>query len=341
MDFEPVLGIYNPSMARDNTPTIDQFRPAVLRVLADGRERRLTELGDDVARHMCLAPEVMEETVPSGQPRYRNRIAWACSSFAQAGLVLRPKRGQYVISDNGRQVDSRNLTEYTEQDMLEWPKWQQYQSEIRERKSFGNAAADLPASSGVRNERTLAEWQEASASPTKSPLEMVEDAQADWNAKVSTDLRQRLQDSTPDFFERAVIELLWAMGYGGVHGQKQHLGRSNDGGVDGVIREDALGLGKVYVQAKRYADSNSVGNGEIRNFIGALDSRGANKGVFITTSRFTNGAVEAAANYRHGTIVLIDGVKLSALMLDHGVAVQKAHEITLYELDDDFFEEDE
>lgn len=328
-------------MAPDNTPTIDQFRPAVLRVLADGRERRLTELGDEVAKYMELSSEVLAEKVPSGQPRYRNRITWACSSFTQAGLVIRPKRGRYVISDDGRQVDARNLAEYTEKDMLEWPKWRQYQDEIRERKSSGNVAAGLPASSGVRNEGTLAEWQEASASPTKSPLEMVEDAQADWNAKVSTDLRQRLQDSTPEFFERAVIELLWSMGYGGVHGQKQHLGRSNDGGVDGVIREDALGLGKVYVQAKRYADSNSVGNGDIRNFIGALDSRGANKGVFITTSRFTNGAVEAAANYRHGTIVLIDGVKLSALMLDYGVAVQKAHEITLYELDEDFFEEDQ
>ena len=332
---------YSFLMVPDNTPTIDQFRPAVLRVLADGQERRLTELGDDVAKYMGLSPEVIAETVPSGQPRYRNRIAWACSSFAQAGLVLRPKRGRYVISDDGRQVDARSLAEYTEKDMLEWPKWRQYQNEIRERKSSGSAAVDLPTSSDVRNEGTLVEWEGASASPTKSPLEMVEDARADWNAKVSTDLRQRLQDSTPVFFERAVIELLWAMGYGGVHGQKQHLGRSNDGGVDGVIREDALGLGKVYVQAKRYADSNSVGNGEIRNFIGALDSRGANKGVFITTSRLTNGAVEAAANYRHGTIVLIDGVKLSALMLDYGVAVQKAHEITLYELDEDFFEEDQ
>ncbi|MBC6796943.1 restriction endonuclease [Corynebacterium sp. LK31] len=328
-------------MAPDNIPTTDQFRPVVLRVLSDGRERRLTEIGDDVVRHLGLSDEVLAETIPSGQPRYRNRIAWACSSFAQSGLVIRPKRGRYVISDNGRQVDARNLAEYTEKDMLEWPKWRQYQDEIRERKSSGNAAADLPASSGERGGGTLAEWEEASASPTKSPLEMVEDAQADWNAKVSTDLRQRLQDSTPEFFERAVIELLWAMGYGGVHGQKQHLGRSNDGGVDGVIREDALGLGKVYVQAKRYGDSNSVGNGEIRNFIGALDSRGANKGVFITTSRFTNGAVEAAANYRHGTIVLIDGVKLSALMLDYGVAVQKAHEIILYELDEDFFEEEQ
>ncbi|MCQ9129153.1 winged helix-turn-helix domain-containing protein, partial [Corynebacterium amycolatum] len=117
-------------MAPDNTPTIDQFRPAVLRVLADGRERRLTELGDEVAKYMELPSEVLTETVPSGQPRYRNRIAWACSSFAQSGLVNRPKRGRYVISDDGREVDARNLAEYTDKDMLEWPKWQQYQDEI-------------------------------------------------------------------------------------------------------------------------------------------------------------------------------------------------------------------
>lgn len=152
---------------------------------------------------------------------------------------------------------------------------------------------------------------------------------------------QRLQDSTPEFFERAAIELLWAMGYGSVHGQKQHLGRSNDDGVDGVIREDALDLGKVYVQAKHYVDSNSVADWEIRNFIGALDPRGANKGVFTTIPRFTSGAVEAAASYRHGTIVLTDGMKLFALMLDYGVTVQEVHEITLYELDEDFFKEDQ
>ena len=192
-------------MAPDSIPTTDQFRPAVLRVLSDGRERRLTEIGDDVVKHLGLSHEVLEETIPSGQARYRNRIAWACSLFAQSGLVIRPKRGRYVISDEGRQVDARNLAEYTEKDMLEWPKWRQYQDEIRERKSSGNAAADLPASSGVRNEGTLAEWQEASASPTKSPLEMVEDAQADWNAKVSTDLRQRLQDSTPDFLNAQLL----------------------------------------------------------------------------------------------------------------------------------------
>lgn len=129
-------------------------------------------------------------------------------------------------------------------------------------------------------------------------------------------------------------------GYGGAHGEKEHVGRARDGGIDGVIRQEALGLTNTYIQAKRYADTNKVGDPEIRNFIGALDSRGATLGVFITTSSFQPAAVRTAEKYRHGKIVLIDGIKLTSLMLSYGVAVHKTREFTLYEVDDDFFEEE-
>ena len=130
------------------------------------------------------------------------------------------------------------------------------------------------------------------------------------------------------------------MGYGGTHGKKQHVGKAGDGGIDGIIRQDALGLTNVYIQAKRYADHNKVSEPEIRNFIGSLDARGANLGVFITTSTFQKGAEITAAGYRHGRIVLIDGIKLTSLMLDYGVAVHKSRVFTLYEIDDDFFEKE-
>lgn len=155
---------------------------------------------------------------------------------------------------------------------------------------------------------------------------------------VETRLRQKLQESSPEFFEKAVIELLWAMGYGGAHGEKQHVGKTGDGGIDGVIRQDALGLQNVYVQAKRYADSTTVQRPEIQQFFGALASRGAERGVFITTSRFTQGATREAELYQ-GKIVLINGLRLTRLMLNYQVAVQRYQEYVIYEVDEDFFDE--
>ena len=162
-----------------------------------------------------------------------------------------------------------------------------------------------------------------------------------FNATTETELRRRLQSASPEFFEKAVLDVLWAMGYGGAQGERKVVGKSGDGGVDGIISQDKLGLTNIYVQAKRYADGNSVGSPEIRNFIGALDSRGANLGVFITTSSFAPAARTTAENYRHGRIVLIDGIRLTRLMLSYGVAVHKAHEFTVYEIDDDFFDEEQ
>lgn len=204
--------------------------------------------------------------------------------------------------------------------MLEWEVWAKYQQEIAQRKTESGEA-------------------ETPTEPSSNPIEVMSNAERDFNAQIETELRKYLQDSSPEFFEKAVIDLLWAMGYGGDYGAKQHVGRSGDGGIDGIIRQDALGLTNIYIQAKRYADTNKVGDPEIRNFIGSLDSRGANLGVFITTSDFQPRAVTTAKNYRHGKIILINGVKLTELMLNYGVAVHPAKQFTLYSIDEDFFEE--
>lgn len=309
-------------MSTDRTPTIDQFRPVVLRVLADRQIRHSREISELAAKLLGLDDKTRAETIPSGLPRYINRANWACSSFIKAGLLIRPKRGYYQITDDGLKVNKRNLSSYSEKDMLEWPAWADYQAEIEARKS-GQPTASTPDSADGPD-----------------PIEVMADAERAFNAETETDLRKRLQESSPEFFEKAVIELLWAMGYGGAHGEKQHVGRSGDGGIDGIIRQDALGLTNIYIQAKRYADTNKVGAPEIRNFIGSLDSQGANLGVFITTSSFLPAAQQSAENYRHGKIVLINGIKLTTLMLTYGVGVQKTREYTLYEIDEDFFEDD-
>ncbi len=307
-------------MSKDTIPTIDEFRPVVLRVLQDGLARHVREIWELVADSMGLSEQVREELIPSGQPRYQNRINWACSGLFHAGLITRPRRGHCQITDTGLQVAERNLSIYTDEDMLEWEAWAKYQQEIAQRKTKSDEA-------------------ETPTEPSSNPIEVMSNAERDFNAQIETELRKYLQDSSPEFFEKAVIDLLWAMGYGGDYGAKQHVGRSGDGGIDGIIRQDALGLTNIYIQAKRYADTNKVGDPEIRNFIGSLDSRGANLGVFITTSDFQPRAVTTAKNYRHGKIILINGVKLTELMLNYGVAVHPAKQFTLYSIDEDFFEE--
>ena len=308
-------------MTAELVPTIDDFRPAVLRVLSDGKKRSLGDLCGVVADHLGMSEELRSERIPSGQQRYVNRIAWACSGLTQAGLLRRPKRGWYEITGDGRQVDARSLSSYTERDMLEWPLWAAYQQEIADRKKEPTPRIG-----------------EHSGPSEVDPVETLENGVEEFNAKVETDLRRALQDASPDFFEKAVIELLWAMGYGGTHGEKQHVGRTGDGGIDGVINQDALGLQKVCVQAKRYKDGNNVGSGDIRDFYGALRERGADRGVFITSSKFTEGAKRTVLSY-NGEIVLIDGIRLTSLMLNYGIAVQKTREFTLFEIDEDFFDD--
>lgn len=310
-------------MGTDNTPTIDQFRPIVLRVLNHGEELPVRSVVAAVVEHMKLSDDVLAERLPSGQARYKNRINWACSALTQAGLLNRPKRAHYRITDNGLAVDARNLSTYSEKDMLEWPEWVAYQDEIAARKQ---ASPEVDS--------------DTSETEPSDPIQAMVAAEQAFNAQTETDLRKRLQESSPEFFEKAVIDVLWAMGYGGAHGAKKHVGRTGDGGIDGVIRQDALGLTNIYIQAKRYADTNKVGEPEIRNFIGSLDARGANLGVFITTSSFQPRAEETASRYRHGRIVLIDGLELTSLMLTYGVAVHKSKQFTLYSIDDDFFDED-
>lgn len=313
--------------APDGVPTIDGCRPAVLRVVNDGKERSTREIVEAVASLLNLADEVVEQRIPSGQSRLSNRVNWACSSFKHAGLLTRPRRGWYRITDDGLTVDRRNLQEYSEDDMQEWVTWHAYRTEIVERQQ---RAKSPPAKGAVH-------FDGADADAEVDPLSLVADNVKTLNADVETELRIALQESSPEFFERAVLEVLWAMGYGGVQGDKEHLGKSHDGGIDGVIRQDPLGLQNVYVQAKRYADTNSVGSPDINGFYGALVRRGADRGVFITTSSFSPAAQEASRQFG-GKIVLIDGIRLTSLMLHYGVGVEARQSFTVFEVNQDFFE---
>lgn len=313
--------------APDGVPTIDGCRPAVLRYMADGEVHSLQQIIRGVADVLELGEDLVAQKISSGQGRLENRVGWACSSFYGAGLLEKERRGWYRITDDGRAVNARGLLEYSEQDMLEWPTWRAYTAEIGERrKRSGEGAAETGSTAAVPSPDEL------------DPLATISTLIDELNASVETELRTTLQTSSPEFFERAVLEVLWAMGYGGALGQKEHVGRSGDGGIDGVIRQDPLGLQNVYVQAKRYSDTNTVGSPEINGFYGALHRRGADRGVFITTSTFSPAAHEAARQLG-GKIVLIDGIRLTSLMLRYGVGVEERNTFVVFDINRDFFDE--
>ena len=298
-------------------PTWEQFNVPILTVLSDGTTRSLRQLRRDVADAVGLTAEQRAETLPSGQLRVDNRIGWAASFLNRVDALDRPSRGQYVITDFGRELLERHPTGITENDLKavakegdEW--WLS--------RSAANGQEDQPLDTSATD---------------LDPTEQVEQGVARIHEEVASELLSRLVDQDPAFFEGAVVELLLAMGYGGVGGRGVTTDLTNDGGIDGVIDQDVLGLSKVYVQAKRYAPTNAVQRPEVQGFVGALSGK-ADGGVFITTSRFSPGAVEWVRTVP-ARIILIDGRRLAELMIEYGVGVQVERTYRVVEIDEDFF----
>jgi restriction system protein len=260
----------------------------------------------------------MKETLASGQPTFENRIGWGLSFLTNVGALARPSRGNYKITDAGRHLLERFPEGFLERDI--------------------NTLGEDPSSpirpyvATVNKKLNVADSAETS---TLTPIEQVQSGVRRIHDKVASELLQRLQDKDPGFFEQAVVSLLLAMGYGGANGNGSVTQLTNDGGIDGVIDQDILGLSRVYIQAKRYADGNSVGRPDVQGFVGALHGR-ADSGVFITTSHFSQGARDYVAS-SPTRIVLIDGKRLTDLMIQFNVGVQASETYAIVEIDEDFF----
>jgi len=300
-------------------PVWSGFITPVLEVLTDGKIWRKRDLHTAVEDHLGLTAEQRAEVLPSGQERADNRIGWALSGLYRAKLVDKPARATFVITDAGRALLEAHPDGITEKTLKALPVYRDY---TPLRSSSSNVAS---ATSTVDTDEDV------------DPLEQIEHGVERLHAEVSTDLLARLRGQDPAFLEQSVLDVLVAMGYGGTEGRATRIGGSGDGGVDGVIDQDPLGLERIYVQAKRYAAENTVGRPEIQAFVGALHGVGAARGVFITTSAFTSGAREYAQNIAT-RIILIDGVRLAELMIRYGVAVQTRQTFTVVEVDEDYFE---
>lgn len=302
-------------------PTWEDLMIPTLRVLSDGVVRPKRDFQLMVATEANLTEEQRLEMLPSGaELKYRNRIGWGVSYLVNVGALHRPKRGYYQITEAGLQLLKHfpdRVTEHEIEGLAEDPN-----SALRAYQSGGTRTKEKP---------TSIEEQPSSL----SPIEQVESGIARIEDEIATDLLSRLQGKEPGFFEQAVMDLLLAMGYGGTSGAGTVTQLSNDGGIDGVIDQDILGLNRVYIQAKRYADDNTVGRPDLQAFVGALSGK-ADRGVFITTSRFSEGA-KVYANNVPTRIILIDGKRLTTLMIRYGVGVQVRETYKVVEIDEDFF----
>ena len=291
-----------------------------LEALQDGQDRIMRELTETLAVRFGLTDEDCQERLPSGQQTiFSNRVAWAKSHLKNAGLILNPSRGKVCISDAGRQV------------LLQKPS----AINCKFLKQFPTYLTFIGQSPGESD----GEVDGAVLESVQTPLELLDAAYDTLQKATAEELLAKLRACSPGFFEHVVVRLLRAMGYGGVTGDAAVTGKSGDGGIDGIIREDKLGLDVICIQAKRW--DGSVGRPVIQGFVGSMDYVRAKKGVILTTSQFTKDAHDFVDRIEGKKVALIDGTKLAKLMIEHNVGVNPTKLYELKEVSNDFFDEDE
>jgi len=300
-------------------PGYQEFMLPLVKFASDGKEHTAVEAMDSIAASMGIGEDDRERRLPSGKTYYYDRIAWAITYLAKAMLLERSARGKFRITERGQKVPASNPKKLDTSFLKQYSEFRAFHS---------RPATKDSASVG---EKTAGE--EAAAI---TPDERLETAYRELRETLADDLLERVRAGSPSFFEHLVVDLLVAMGYGGtLSDAAQVVGKSGDDGIDGVIKEDKLGLDMVYIQAKKW--DSSVGPGEIDRFVGSLMRKKAHKGVFITSGSFTSGALRAAQE-ASAKIVLIDGEQLAELMIDHGVGVTDHKAYTIKKIDGDYFD---
>jgi restriction system protein len=289
-----------------------------LRYLADGMEHTLRDAEESLAGHFGLSSAERAELLPSGQQGiFKNRIGWARTYLKKAGLVESPRRGVFKVTARGLRALDAKPPRIDVRFLEQFPEFIEFREVSRP-----DAANAAPAE----------------AQPSrKTPEEAIELAHQSLRGQLAQELLARVLACSATFFEQLVVELLVKMGYGGSRRDAgERIGQTGDGGIDGIIKEDRLGLDAIYLQAKRW--QGSVGRPEIQKFVGALQGQRARKGVFITTSSYTADATDYASRI-DTKVVLIDGKQLCGLMIDFDVGVSAAASYVVKRIDSDYFEE--
>lgn len=301
-------------------PDFQSFFLPLLKFSSDGKTHSSQESYDAIAKIFNLNESDLGEMLPSGkQTTFKNRVAWARVYLSKALLLESPKRGLFRITDRGRELLKQNPSTIRVAQLKNYPEFVGFHEPGSKQTKGGNNESNA-------DERTI------------SPEETFEKAYQEMHASLVDELLAQIASNTPEFFENLVVKLLVRMGYGGsIKDAGQAIGRSGDEGIDGIIKEDKLGLDLIYIQAKRW--QGSVGRPEIQKFVGALHGQRAKKGVFITTGTFTKDAEQYVATI-DPKVVLIDGKLLVALMVDHNLGVSITDTYEIKKIDSDFFVED-
>ncbi|RFC33637.1 MAG: restriction system protein [Candidatus Nitrotoga sp. MKT] len=296
-----------------------------LQICGDGKERTVPEIGEIIARQLQLSEVDLQETMSSGQRKFYNRVAWVKSYFGKACLLDFPSRGKFTITQRGLDLLKLNLQSIRVKTLNQFSEFE----EFHKKRNL--------VESNERNINTVIQDEIDQVTPE----EQLENAYQDLRSQLAADLLETILKNPPDFFEQLVVDLLVAMGYGGSRKDAgQALGKTGDGGIDGIIKEDKLGLDIIYLQAKRYGVDNVVPSREVRDFTGSLEGHGAQKGVLITTSSFTKDGIEFTKRLQQKKIVLIDGAKLTQLMIDNNIGVSTSATYTIKKIDIDYFDID-
>lgn len=292
------------------------FLPLMKRI-ADGKLHDINTLMDELANDLCLSEEDKNELLPSGkQSTYRNRIGWARTYLKKANLLSSPSRGSVLITERGKNVLSENPKDLRVKDLKKYPEFMDFHT-VKE------IAENVSTESEVE---------------TETPEELLERVHLGIRKQLEFDLLERIKAAPPKFFENLVVDLLLRMGYGGSREDAgKTVGRTGDGGIDGVINEDRLGLDMVCIQAKRW--ESSVGRPIVQAFAGSLEGVRAKKGVLITTSEFTRDAIEYVKQIEK-RIVLIDGKTLVSLMVENRLGVSSIAQYEVHRIDTDYFDEE-
>lgn len=301
-------------------PTYQDFMLPTLKLIDDNCEHKSRDIVEKVADMLGLSYEDKQEKLPSQtQATYYNRAMWARTYLKKACLLYYPARGVIKITQRGIDLLKTNPKKITKKTLLQYDEFQKFQNMVNTDKS------DSDNSESIEEQKT--------------PDELIAEARTILTSHLEADLLSKIADNSPTFFEELVAKLLLSMGYGGSESDiLQNRGKSGDEGIDGIIKQDVLGLDKIYIQAKKW--SNNISRPEVQKFVGAVHGQNANRGIFITTSSFTNEAKEYAKKI-NSNIILVDGKQLAKLMIKYNVGVQIKATIHIKKIDEDFFIEGE
>ena len=302
-------------------PSYEELMPQVLNRAKT--EQRVRDVVDAIADELNLTDEEREETIPSGQTTLiSSRVAWAVTYLVQAGLLKRPKRGHFVMTDQGKSVLENDLQHLNLAYLKRIPAFIDFMNRKGANKTTNGTSltAEVPQSD-------------------KSPEEIIGSAYQELETDLREQILDRILQNSPAFFEHLVVRLLSSIGYGRPDTLAEVMGKVGDGGIDGIIHQDKLGLDVVYVQAKRYAPENAVTRPELQAFVGTLAGVSAHKGVFVTTSRFLPNGLEYLKTV-NARVITIDGYRLVDLMIEGGVGIRVRKVFELHRIDEDFFLED-